>query len=57
MADTVTKTNKVVGTIKEFLPTSKKQIVGTSVISAGIGALSFVVGRLTKGAKKPTKKD
>lgn len=57
MADTVTKSNKVVGAVKEFLPASKKQIVGTTAISAGIGALSFVVGRLTKGAKKPSKKD
>lgn len=57
MADTVAKSNKVVGAVKEFLPASKKQIVGTSVISAGIGALSFIVGRLTKGAKKPAKKD
>lgn len=56
MADT-TKTNKVVGFVKETLPANKKQVIGTSVISLGVGALSFVVGRLTKGTKKPAKKD
>lgn len=53
MADvTETKTiNKVVGTIKGFLPKSKKEVIGTSVISAGVGVISFIVGRLTKGSK------
>lgn len=52
MAEVTKSDNKVVGTIKEFLPKGKKEIIGTSVISLGVGALSFVVGRLTKGAKK-----
>lgn len=48
-----TKENKVLTFVKGTLPTSKKQIIGTSVVgvlSAGIG---FVAGRLSKkGAKK-----
>lgn len=57
MATENSKVSKVVGSVKEFLPSTKKQIIGSSVISVGVGALSFVVGRLTKGAKKPAKKD
>lgn len=53
MADTVSTkgSNKVVGAIKGFLPKDKKEIIGTSIISAGVGVISFVVGRLTKGTK------
>lgn len=53
MADvTETKTtNKAVETIKGFLPKSKKEVIGTSVISASVGVISFIVGRLTKGSK------
>ncbi len=57
MATENSKVSKVVGSVKEFLPSTTKQIIGSSVISVGVGALSFVVGRLTKGAKKPAKKD
>lgn len=54
MADVTetTKTpNKVVGAIKGFLPKDKKEVIGTSVISASVGVISFIVGRLTKGSK------
>lgn len=57
MATENSKVSKVVGSVKEFLPANMKQIIGSSVISVGVGALSFVVGRLTKGTKKPAKKD
>lgn len=52
MSDVAKTDNKIVGTIKEFLPKGKKEVIGTSVISLGVGALSFIVGRLTKGTKK-----
>lgn len=52
MADVAKKDNKVVGVVKEFLPNSKKQVIGTSVITVGVSALSFVIGRLTKGTAK-----
>ena len=54
MADVTEKTNKtskVVGTVKGFLPKDKKEVIGTTVISAGVGVISFIVGRLTKGTK------
>ena len=53
MADVTEKktTNKAVETIKGFLPKDKKEVIGTSVISAGVGIISFIVGRLTKATK------
>ena len=53
MADVTEKTNKtsVVGTIKGFLPKDKKEVIGTTVISAGVGVISFIVGCLTRGTK------
>jgi len=53
MADTVKTPSKVVTTLKEFIPSTGKQWIGTSVLSVAVGGLSFVVGRLTKGAKAP----
>lgn len=50
-AETTNKTSKVVGTIKGFLPKDKKEVIGTTIISAGVGVISFIVGRLTKGTK------
>ncbi len=49
------KENKVLTMIKGCLPTTKKQIVGTSVIGVGTAVVGFVAGRLSKkGAKKAT---
>lgn len=57
MADVVNTTDKkvskteIVGTVKQFLPTDRKQIAGTTAISTVVGILTFIIGRLTKSKK------